>query len=185
MLVGRGNLRTGDHEVEIGFADETIPEAARAELADVLRGIAVEPPGHTGDAAGRWVTPVARITVLRRIPGGRSGADVLDVELERTGTDRRVIKIDTSAEWAAFRKHLAPRSSTLITPVEAVSRRVLDGAAEQTPVPDRAAIVYYHAADYASGTPTCFPGNLARWQTSTRSNSHPMRRWSCPTGSTR
>lgn len=142
--------------MEIGFADPTIQESARAELEDVLRGIAIEPPGYSGDRTGRWTEQVERITVLRRIPGGRSGADVLDVELERpTGRiDRRVIKIDAlaevAAEWLAYRNHLASRHNTLITPVEAVSRRVLDAVDEPTQTPDRAAIVYYHAADYGA-----------------------------------
>lgn len=143
--------------MEVGFADALIPEETRAELEDVLRGIAVEPPDYGGDRTGRWVEPVERITVLQRIPGGRSGADVLDVELERSApgrVDRRVIKVDTFAkitkEWLAFRDHLAPSQRTLVIPIDAISRRVLDGADEVTLLPDRAAIVYYHAADYAS-----------------------------------
>ncbi|GAA1288886.1 hypothetical protein [Saccharothrix xinjiangensis] len=141
--------------MEVGFADTTIPEAACAELEDVLRGIAVEPPGYAGDPVGRWVEPVERITVLRRLAGGRSGADVLDVELERAApgrVDRRIVKVDAVAEvateWRAFRDHLASRRDTLITPVEAVSRRLLDE--DPSPTADRAAIVYYHAADYGS-----------------------------------
>jgi hypothetical protein len=122
--------------VEVGFAGNDVPAQLRAELQDVLNGIAVAPSGYQGDLAGRWVEPVERINVLRRIPGGRSEAEVLEVELERASTsrlDRRVIKVDTlaaiTAEWSAYRDHLSTRRHTLITPVEAVSSVVLDGPA--------------------------------------------------------
>ncbi|MDW5327504.1 hypothetical protein [Plantactinospora sp. KLBMP9567] len=143
--------------MEVGFATSEVSEAQRPELEEVLRGIAVGPPSEDTALAGQWRGQVERVTVLRRLPGARSGAEVLDVVVERKGVardERCVIKIDgrsaVEAEWRAVRTYLLNRPQAIFAPVDAVSRSVLDGAPHGRIDAGRAAIVYRHVADWAS-----------------------------------
>ncbi|MBE1487566.1 hypothetical protein [Plantactinospora soyae] len=149
--------------MEVGFTAPDVPDEQRPELEEVLRGIAVDPPGAEDGSPGRWRGQVDRINVLRRLPGGRSGAEVFDVAVERRGPGRRercVVKVDRvsaiGAEWAAIRTYLKNQSQAILTPVDAVSESVLDGPRDGLAGTGRAAIVYRHVADWAGlpdGTP--------------------------------
>ena len=143
--------------MEVGFAASVVTDAERPELEEVLRGVAA--PAH-------WPGRVDRITVVQRLAGARSGAEVFAIDVEFTDggrTERCVAKIDSAAavtaEWTAVQTHLAGRRQVLLTPVEAVSEFVLDGSTSGLAQFGRAAIVYRHVADWA-GEPARTPETL-------------------------
>ena len=151
--------------MEVGFVSADISDAQRPELEEVLGGL-VTAAHPTAAKAGRWPGDVDRVTVLRRLQGARSGAEVFDisVEFKKDGRPERcVVKVDSATavktEWTAVRTHVQGRAQTVLTPVEAISAAVLDEALRGPAPVDRAAIVYRHAADWA-GVPTELPRTL-------------------------
>ncbi|MCX5173429.1 hypothetical protein OG616_36105 [Streptomyces antibioticus] len=85
-----------------------VDDGERAEIEWVLSRIAV------GEGPGRLVPPVHRVEVVRLITGGRSGAQVLEVRVQRGApevTEWHVAKLQDAsaarAEWTAYHWFLA------------------------------------------------------------------------------
>ena len=133
----------GGH-VDVGFAAWDGPEEDRDEIEHVLFGITWPDTGSP-----------ERLTVRRLLIGGRSGARVLEVDVERDSgrVGRRVVKIDRASavaqEWRAFIGYLQKHPQASITPVETVSEFVRMAPNVQYSATRAAAIVYVDVADYA------------------------------------
>jgi Ternary complex associated domain 9 len=130
--------------MHIGFPDVGFPKECRGEIDAVLQRIAV------GEAPGHWREQPYTIQILRRLAGGRSGSEVLDVIVKRGNHEaRKVIKLgpghDLANEFQAFRTHL-PNPSALFVPIEAATPSVLG----KTPIQRgrREAVVYDYAARF-------------------------------------
>lgn len=96
-----------------------------------------------------WPHPVAAVTVTRRLAGGRSGAEVLDVLVRRPESQfasRHVVKLgpadEAEQEWTAYKKCIEGDANVLCTAIVAYGS---GGLPE-----DREAVVYQHAAAFAA-----------------------------------
>ncbi|MFI0237657.1 hypothetical protein [Streptomyces sp. NPDC016845] len=122
-----------------------IEDGERAEIEWVLSRIAV------GEGPGRLVPPVHRVEVVRVITGGRSGAQVLEIRVQR-GTPEfsewHVAKLQEASaarsEWEAYKAYMAPLETPYRTSVSAVSATML-GSGESLPG-DREVVVYQHVS---------------------------------------
>ncbi|MGW5639325.1 hypothetical protein, partial [Streptomyces sp. NPDC003832] len=122
-----------------------VDDGERAEIEWVLSRLAV------GVGPGRLAPPVHRVEVVRLITGGRSGAQVLEVRVQRGApevTEWHVAKLQDAAaaraEWTAYQEYMAPLETPYRTSVSAVSVTVL-GADEPLPG-DREVVVYQHVS---------------------------------------
>ncbi|GAA1908874.1 hypothetical protein GCM10009753_45310 [Streptantibioticus ferralitis] len=111
-----------------------------------MRGIAMS---HH-QQSGHWPGSVHAITVLRRLAGGRSGSEVLEILVEHgQGRSRQVVKVSTgdaaAREWQAFTNVVQSQRQVMYVPIVAVSRAVLDPTRAATG--ERQAVVYQHASD--------------------------------------
>jgi len=141
----------------VDVAAPCLEDVARAAITDVLRDVSyVVPAGDGSVNDDTWEDCVLAVDVLQVLTGGHSGAMVLDVQVRREADrgERRIVKVgpiaEIAMEWRAYRRWLARRRSTLITPVEAVSVELRDDADGSWPEDQQAAIVYQHVGDYAS-----------------------------------
>lgn len=123
--------------MEVRFADNSaIAPCDQGEIESVLRRVA-------------WPHPVAAVTVTRRLAGGRSGAEVLDVLVRRaesTVESRHVVKLgpadEVAQEWTAYKHCIEGETNVLCTQIVARGKDGLPG--------DREAVVYQHAAAFAA-----------------------------------
>ena len=122
-----------------------VDDGERAEIEWVLSRIAV------GKGPGRLVPPVHRVEVVRLITGGRSGAQVLEIRVQRGApevTEWHVAKLQDAsaarAEWKAYQAYMAPLEAPYRTSVSAVSETV-HGSGEPLPG-DREVVVYQHVS---------------------------------------
>jgi len=133
-----------------------LDDMTRAAITDVLRDVSyVVLAGEGSVDDDTWEECVLAVDVLQVLNGGHSDALVLDVEVRRQPdrSERRIVKVgpiaEVATEWRVYRRWLAGRRSTLITPVEAVSVELRDPDGSW-PGDQQAAIVYHHVGDYAS-----------------------------------
>ncbi|MFB6436288.1 hypothetical protein ACFCVY_05815 [Streptomyces sp. NPDC056411] len=138
-----------------------IDEQDHGYLIDALCDVAVldsEGAGAAdGDAPkGYWPAGVHTVTVLRRLAGGRSGSEVLEIEVgvKRAAVFRQVAKLmshdEAKREWQAFTALARKHDDTLYVPIVAVSRSVID---EQYAVDfKRHVVVYAHVRDRDQNT---------------------------------
>jgi hypothetical protein len=135
--------------VEIRFTvDCGIEDVDQAEIESVLRRIPV------GTQPGHWPESVRVVEVARRLTGGRSGSEVLDVRVYRDDSNqpqRFVAKLGSiraaADEWEAFHRHLAQEDKALLLKIKAVTTGAL-GRPSGLPG-DREAVVYQHISDFA------------------------------------
>jgi hypothetical protein len=114
--------------ITVTFADKAASEISEHDKRRVdaaLRRVAV------GESRGGWRERPSRITVTALLAGGRSGALVLRLEVQRGSQPlSRVAKVssaaDARAEWKAFKDLIDQASSVLCPPIEAVTEGVLD-----------------------------------------------------------
>lgn len=127
-----------------------IAESEKAEIDEVLQRIAI------GDGPGRWRERPEEIRILRRLAGGRSGADVFEATVHR-GEQRsqKVVKVgafDTlHDEFGAYLKYLKD-ASRFFVPLEAVTAELL--TAQGQTATRRQAVVYDHVSHFSVGTST-------------------------------
>ncbi|MEV6485953.1 hypothetical protein [Streptomyces sp. NPDC051576] len=122
------------------------------EIRDALLDVAV---GDGEDESvcmqdGVWPKNVRSVTVLRRLAGGRSGSEVLEIEVMRAAaTSLQVAKLmphrDAVDEWAAYRELAASLDSTLFVPIVAVSASVRNPKIATTF--ERHVVIYSHVRD--------------------------------------
>jgi hypothetical protein len=137
----------GGQPVEVHFRRGCgVADDQRAEIDWVLNNLAV------GHERGCLPPPLVKAEVIRQIPGGRSGAQVLEVLIRSgtAGTDRRhVVKVqdsgDARAEWQAYCDHVGEQPPGYLAPITAVSAAVLTAAEPQT---EREAVVYQHVSQH-------------------------------------
>lgn len=122
-----------------------VGDGEQAEVEWVLSRIAV------GQGPGRLVPPVHRVEVVRVITGGRSGAQVLEVRVQRGApevSEWHVAKLQEASaarsEWKAYQAYMAALETPYRTSVSAVSETVL-GAGDALPG-DRQVVVYQHVS---------------------------------------
>ncbi|MFI1164646.1 hypothetical protein ACH4UM_13705 [Streptomyces sp. NPDC020801] len=138
---------------QVAFAPDCgIDTADEDEIRDALLDVAV---GTTADEAscmreGTWPEHVRTVTVLRRLAGGRSGSEVLEIEVARGGsTSLQVAKLmphaDAVEEWDAYRELSVSLDATLFVPIVAVGASVKNPRLA-TPF-DRHVVVYAHVSD--------------------------------------
>ncbi|MFH8632335.1 hypothetical protein ACH4CC_21100 [Streptomyces lydicus] len=138
-----------------------IDDDDRGYLIDALCDVAVldgeVAPADDGTAPkGYWPAGVHTVTVLRRLAGGRSGSEVLEIEVgvkKATGF-LQVAKLMSHAEavqeWDAFTALARKHDDTLYVPIVAVSRSVID---KQYAVDfKRHVVVYAHVRDRDQNT---------------------------------
>ncbi|MFI0216045.1 hypothetical protein [Streptomyces lydicus] len=137
-----------------------IDDDDRGYLIDALCDVAVldgeVAPADDGTAPkGYWPAGVHTVTVLRRLAGGRSGSEVLEIEVgvKKAAGFLQVAKLMSHAEavqeWDAFTA-LARKRDTLYVPIVAVSRSVID---KQYAVDfKRHVVVYAHVRDRDQNT---------------------------------
>ncbi|REK84518.1 hypothetical protein DY245_42950 [Streptomyces inhibens] len=81
---------------------------------------------------GYWPGGVHTVTVLRRLAGGRSGSEVLEIEVsvKKAASFLQVAKLmrhdEAMKEWTAFNALARKHDDTLYVPIVAVSRSVID-----------------------------------------------------------
>ncbi|MGW1375081.1 hypothetical protein ACWD6P_12520 [Streptomyces sp. NPDC002446] len=130
-------------------------------IIDALCDVAVlgsdDAPGDGGDAPrGYWPAGVHTVTVLRRLAGGRSSSEVLEIEVgvKKAASFRQVAKLmshdEAVREWNAFTALARKHDDTLYVPIVAVSRSVIDKqyAADFK----RDVVVYAHVRDRDQNT---------------------------------
>ncbi|MEU3249539.1 hypothetical protein [Streptomyces sp. NPDC006997] len=123
-----------------------IPAEERARVEWLLTTIG------TGEGPGRLPAPVHRVEVVRQLPGGRSGARVLEVKV-LCGTPESevwyVVKLqdarEARAEWRAYGAHMTELKAAYLTEITAVSQSLLDDG--DLRAGDLAAVVYLHVSE--------------------------------------
>lgn len=132
-----------------------IDPSHQSEISSVLSTLTGCPDEGEQSSA---IQGIRSVKVLRRIAGGRSGSEVLEIEtVHEMGTDLQVAKLDcestASQEWIRYRKVKAP--STLYAPIVALSEGVLtpDKALEH----ERQAVVYQHVSQFDASRPADEP----------------------------
>ncbi|MGW2722375.1 hypothetical protein [Streptomyces sp. NPDC001492] len=135
-----------------------IPEGEWDDIAAALANIACDEPG----TRGYWPGGISDVWVLRRIAGGRSGSEVLELRLEFEDGDSclQVAKVSGRAaaikEWEAFQQVDKSARFALYVPIVAVSRGVLDQTPHSPYGHGRQVVVYQHVLDRdASGMTLC------------------------------
>ncbi|MER5401284.1 hypothetical protein [Streptomyces sp. NPDC002599] len=140
------NIDSADHQAEI----EQVLSAASA-----------------GGGEGQWGDPVDRITVLRRVSGSRTGAEVLEVALKHDDGDdqgiQQVAKIDrpeqVEQDWRRYKQFFGSLDASFCTPVTAVTNGVLESGLLPG---ERGAVFYQHVRERAgSEAPVCTLEQLA------------------------
>ncbi|MFE1859061.1 hypothetical protein [Streptomyces anandii] len=138
---------------QVTFAPDCgIARGEKDDIKDSLLDVAV---GRGTDEAacgreGAWPAHVRKVTVLRRLAGGRSGSEVLEIEVARGGSaSLQVAKLmrhqDAVEEWEAYRELSASLDATLFVPVVAVGNGVRNpGLGTDF---NRHAVVYAHVRD--------------------------------------
>ena len=114
----------------------------QGEIDSILQRIAI------GTAPGQWPDPPDAIEVLRRLSGGRSGCEVLEVDVVRKHhKTRKVIKLgplhELENEFNAFQAYLT-NANALFVRIEATTPGLLPE--RQAIAGEREAVVYDQAA---------------------------------------
>jgi hypothetical protein len=146
----------------VTFEDRALEREHGPRIDYALRNIAVGPkPGH-------WQQQADEIVVHRRLAGGRSDSEVLEVTVRRGNQQsRKVVKVgplrELRGEYLAFDRHLR-NASAVFAPIEAGTPAVVDEETDRNrPQPPDAgkpqALVYDHASRFA-GMPTVSPRTL-------------------------
>ncbi|MFC0439949.1 hypothetical protein [Kutzneria buriramensis] len=136
--------------VEIRFAaDCGIADVDQPEIESVLSRIPV------GSGPGHWPESVRAVEVARRLTGGRSGSEVLDIRVYRADSNqsqRFVAKLGSLAatgdEWQAYHRHFAEEDKALLLKIKAVTTGALGRPTGLAG--DREAVVYQHISDFAA-----------------------------------
>lgn len=121
----------------------------RDEIASALTNVACSETSQEG----QWPNGIREVCVLRRIAGGRSGSEVLELRLDFEDGDQRlqVAKLSSRSEaikeWAAFRQVDQSDRFALYVPIVAVSRGVLDPQPNSPYGHGRQVVVYQHVLD--------------------------------------
>ncbi len=98
--------------MRVTFPEAGFSQRERDEIDDILYRIC------TGDGPGEWRSQPDEICVLKRLSGGRSGSQVLEVLAQRGNSKaRKVIKLgpgyDLVDEFTAFNTHLRNASASI------------------------------------------------------------------------
>ncbi|MGW1765563.1 hypothetical protein ACWCQL_16005 [Streptomyces sp. NPDC002073] len=132
----------------VRFADACgIDEDSQGEIRTALRGIA----SSATPQYGHWPSNVAEVLVTRRMSGGRSGSEVLEIKVRDSAgsTFWQVAKLadpkSTVGEWERAKRADLSARFPLFTQVVAVSRDVLEPPAR--PAVRRQVLVYQHVHD--------------------------------------
>ncbi|MEU8147923.1 hypothetical protein [Nonomuraea sp. NPDC048901] len=106
------------------------------------------------ESGGRWKELPDRITVGKRLTGGRAGAHVFEITAHWGGTSwRYVAKLgpaeEMAKEWNAFQAHFVDRkqANTLCAPIDLAAPAVHDEGKRVRGRPEM--IVYGHVAEFA------------------------------------
>ncbi|MCL2552310.1 MAG: hypothetical protein FWE75_09235 [Actinomycetia bacterium] len=124
---------------------------SRDEIRSALVTVAAATTESGAPAPGRWPSTVRTVRVCRRLAGGRSGSEVLEIAVVHAGGDEalQVAKLSDRAsatkEWAAFRRIDRSNRFAMYVPILAVSRAVLEP--ERHDSLGRQVVVYQHAGD--------------------------------------
>lgn len=130
--------------MDVDFTDSGLPPECYGEIDDMLQRLAV------GDRPGQLPHLPEEIRILRRLAGGRSGAEVLDVMFKnRDHEASKVIKLgpmhELENEFHAHQQYLS-NASAFFVPIEAATPGVLDKSMARGT--EREAVVYDHAARF-------------------------------------
>ncbi|GAA2331230.1 hypothetical protein OKJ48_33990 [Streptomyces kunmingensis] len=108
---------------------------------------------------GHWPGELRTVSVVRRLAGGRSGSQVLELRLELAGAQdsrQQVAKLsplqEAAEEWRRGRAMDPEREYSTLVPVVAASRQVLDPPPDQGGWP-RQVVVYQHAQEREGAGP--------------------------------
>ncbi|MEU2389495.1 hypothetical protein [Streptomyces sp. NPDC007369] len=124
-----------------------IDEDSQGEIRTVLQGIA----SSTTPQSGCWPSTVSQVHVQRRLAGGRSCSEVLEIRVEDpvNGESLQVAKLadaqSTAEEWDRGKDADNSSRFTIYTTLLAVSQGVL--APPPRPLLRRQALVYQHVLD--------------------------------------
>ncbi|MHC4181642.1 MAG: hypothetical protein ACYSWU_29475, partial [Planctomycetota bacterium] len=107
------------------------------------------------EGAGRWTDGMDDLEVLRRLPGGRGGGEVIEIVVERDHARQpKVVKLgpihDLGGEYEAYRKHLINAAGRFFASIEAATPGVLDP--KKARPGQREAVVYSHAKHLTGGS---------------------------------
>ncbi|MFJ5548601.1 hypothetical protein [Streptomyces sp. NPDC093225] len=122
-------------------------DESQGAIRTALRGVA----SKADPERGYWPATVADVLVTRRLAGGRSGSEVLEIEVKDTAgrTYLQVAKLadlkSTAQEWDRARQADLSERFPLFTRVVAVSRDVLEPP--KRPLVRRQVLVYQHVCD--------------------------------------
>lgn len=133
--------------MQVNFRDSQISSSEHGWIKALLQNLAI------GEGPGRWPDLPDSIEIVRRLTGGRSGAQVLEAIVKRGKNHRRVViklgpPFDLKNEFAAWNKFLNPSPNKLFVPIEVVSRRLVGEEAAEI---HQEAVVYNHAGEYQVG----------------------------------
>ena len=141
--------------LRVDFAEGCgISIADRDYISDALSDVAVSEDETPPSGSGCWSSRIHTVTVLRRLAGGRSGSEVLEIRTDGDGSSLQVAKLsdrrEAVREWKAFSTVTMGRDYALYVPIVAVSRSVLD---EKYAVDfGRHVVVYQHVQDRDGST---------------------------------
>ena len=130
--------------MDVLFPETGFSAAEKGEIDDVLHRISI------GELPGEWREWPDEVKILKRLSGGRSGSEVLEVVVKRGPQQaRKVIKVgparDLENEFQAFRRNL-PNPSALFVPIEAATPVALGRSHPRRG--EREAVVYDHVARF-------------------------------------
>lgn len=130
--------------MDIVIEDVAVARESRSEIEDVLHRIAVE------DERCEWRSLPDEICVKRRLSGGRSGCEVLEVIVRREQQrSAMVVKLgpadELNGEFGAWYEHLRGACG-FFAPIRAATHGVLDSS--RAVAGEREVVVYDHAARF-------------------------------------
>ncbi|NXY95252.1 hypothetical protein HYE82_12825 [Streptomyces sp. BR123] len=128
-------------------AADDIGADSQGEIRTALQGVA----SSTAPQPGHWPSTVTEVHVTRRLAGGRSGSEVLEIRVEDAahGSSLQVAKLadaeSTTLEWQRGKEADNSRRFPIYTTLLAVSEGVLKPP--ERPLLRRQALVYQHVLD--------------------------------------
>ncbi|WP_125512623.1 hypothetical protein [Streptomyces sp. WAC 01529] len=125
-------------------------------VKDALLGVVRHADPAAGEstcrAEGKWHASVASVEVVKRLAGGRGGAQVLEIITRRDGNRQPTLHVaklmdvgEAVKEWKGYRRLIATCDSNMFVAVTAVSQGV---AEERTWEARKSVVVYRHAMDW-------------------------------------
>lgn len=127
-----------------------IEASDQGEIRDALRNI---PCGSDPSQQGHWPGDLQEVRVLRRLAGGRSGSEVIEVRLLLNDGDSHLHVAKLSNRKQAIKEYQAtasvtkPERFTMHLSIVAASRGVLDASETSAYAQGRQVVVYQHLED--------------------------------------